>query len=947
MDIMLSLPANAAKHFSLEKKSTNFQRLFTASDPKNQQLGSGGGTAWLLTESFRNDNTEDDFHKWLHATKKVIIHGGGLSRRLPAYAPSGKPFLPVPVFRWVRGQRLDQTLADLQVQFAEQILNNSDENQNILVASGDVLLLPSENKLVIPKADVVLFALSAAPSTASNHGVFVCDKNDSSKLINMLQKPTQQELRGINDHPFYIDTGLWLFSDKAICKLIGKCVDDFSSESFNFSIPKFYDLYGKFGLSLGAHPSIFDKEISELDVAVVVMHEQKFLHFGTSMELISSTLSIQNKELDPTRMWSKNIKPHPSIFIQNSEMQVKLQSNNHSIWIENSHIGTRWTLHDSHVITGVPENNWEIDLPSNTCIDLVPIKNSQYAIRFYGFNDNFKGNIKDLNTLFLNQPVIDWLSNHGIVTPETDIDIHDFRLFPILDIKEISGTFLQWLLEENPDSAHRQMYISSEKASAKELLDLANIPRLFDQRIQYRKRNYSTLVQNYNKSIFFQLDLRHAEKELDKSFVNNLPEIEIGESIYKQLPNDMLKYLLTTNSKYKKEAFQGLVDTILEPIKLKKVTPSCTVLEDQIVWSRSPARIDLAGGWTDTPPHCMMDGGDVVTVAIELNGQPPLQAYIRRTEEFSINLRSIDLGKQEQITTYENLINYSNLDSGFSIPKACLNLCGFHPDFSKVKYSSLQNQLRDIGCGLDITFFSAIPKGSGLGTSSLLSGTILSALSDFCGLNWDEYEICNRVLALEQLLTSGGGWQDQYGGIFPGVKLLHTEKGVNQIPLIKWLPDSLFKDPEYAGCMILFYTGITRVAKNLLGEIVEGMFLNDKNGVLALDEIKRHANYIAEVIQQGNFIAFGKAIKETWKLKNRLDSDSNNQEIQRIIDTIDDLCLGYTLPGAGGGGYLFIVAKDPQSAAEVRRRLRKYTGNARNRLVDFAISTQGNKVSRS
>jgi galactokinase/mevalonate kinase-like predicted kinase len=147
--------------------------------------------------------------------------------------------------------------------------------------------------------------------------------------------------------------------------------------------------------------------------------------------------------------------------------------------------------------------------------------------------------------------------------------------------------------------------------------------------------------------------------------------------------------------------------------------------------------------------------------------------------------------------------------------------------------------------------------------------------------------------------------------------------------------------------MILFYTGITRVAKNLLGEIVEGMFLNDKNGILALDEIKRHANYIAEVIQQGDFIAFGKAIKETWKLKNRLDSDSNNQEIQRIIDTIDDLCLGYTLPGAGGGGYLFIVAKDPQSAAEVRRRLRKYTGNTRNRLVDFTISTQGNKVSRS
>jgi galactokinase/mevalonate kinase-like predicted kinase len=947
MDIMLSLPANAAKHSSIERNSTNFQRQFSVSDPEKQQLGSGGGTAWLLTESFRKDDTGNDFQKWIHATKKVIVHGGGLCRRLPAYAPSGKPFIPVPVFRWARGQRLDQALVDLQVQFAEQILNGSDENQNILVTSGDVLLLPSQHKLVIPKADIVLFALSADPSTASRHGVFVCDKNDSSKLIKMLQKPSQQELRGIIDHPFYIDTGLWLFNDKAICTLMEKCIDDYSGESFIGSIPKYYDLYGKFGLSLGNHPSIFDKEISELDVAVVVLHEQKFLHFGTSMELISSTLAIQNKELDPTRMWSKNIKPHPSIFIQNSEIQVKLQTNNHSIWIENSHVGTGWTLHNSHVITGVPENNWEIDLPSNTCIDFVPIKNSQYAVRIYGFQDNFKGNIGDSKTKYINRPVLEWLRNHGIETPKTDIDIHDFKLFPILEIEEISDTFLQWLIEETPDSAHRQLYISLEKVSAKDLINLANIPRLLDQRIRFRKNNYLTLVRNHNKSVFFQIDLRHAKKEMNKSFADNLPELEIGQSIYKQLPNSMLKYLLSEDSKYAREAFQGLAERVLEPIKSKKVSPSCTVLEDQIVWSRSPARIDLAGGWTDTPPHCMMDGGDVVTIAIELNGQPPLQAYIRRTEEFSINLRSIDLGKQEQIATYEELANYSNLDSGFSIPKACLNLCGFHPDFSQVKYSSLQNQLRDIGCGLDITFFSAIPKGSGLGTSSLLSGTILSALSDFCGLNWDQYEICNRVLALEQLLTSGGGWQDQYGGIFPGVKLLHTEKGVNQIPLIKWLPDTLFKDPENAGCMILFYTGITRVAKNLLGEIVEGMFLNDRNGVLALDEIKRHANYTAEVIQYGDFIAFGKAIKETWKLKNRLDRDSNNQEIQSIIDTIDDLCLGYTLPGAGGGGYLFIVAKDPQSAAEVRRRLRRHTGNARNRLVDFAISTQGNKVSRS
>lgn len=113
--------------------------------------------------------------------------------------------------------------------------------------------------------------------------------------------------------------------------------------------------------------------------------------------------------------------------------------------------------------------------------------------------------------------------------------------------------------------------------------------------------------------------------------------------------------------------------------------------------------------------------------------------------------------------------------------------------------------------------------GSGGGTS------VLGAISDFAGLSWDKFEICNRALALEQLLTTGGGWQDQYGGVIPGLKLLTTGRGWIQAPDIRWLPDYLFTKPEYKDSMLLYYTGITRVAKNILSEIVEGMFLNRHN----------------------------------------------------------------------------------------------------------------------
>ena len=126
-------------------------------------------------------------------------------------------------------------------------------------------------------------------------------------------------------------------------------------------------------------------------------------------------------------------------------------------------------------------------------------------------------------------------------------------------------------------------------------------------------------------------------------------------------------------------------------------------------------------------------------------------------------LRSIDLGASEVVTTYEQLGAFNQVGSPFSIPKAALALCGFLPEFCAEPHQTLADQLRAFGCGIEVTLLSAIPAGSGLGTSSVLAATVLGALNEFCGLGWDKAEIGHRTLTLEQLLTTGGGWQDQYG----------------------------------------------------------------------------------------------------------------------------------------------------------------------------------------
>lgn len=375
--------------------------------------------------------------------------------------------------------------------------------------------------------------------------------------------------------------------------------------------------------------------------------------------------------------------------------------------------------------------------------------------------------------------------------------------------------------------------------------------------------------------------------------------------------------------------------------------PQLNVYSDQIVWGRSPVRIDLAGGWTDTPPYSLFAGGNVVNLAIELNGQPPLQVYIKPSRELHIVMRSIDMGAMEVVTTFEELMEYSKVGSPFSIPKAALALAGFVPDFESTIYPSLNEQLKAFGGGIEITLLSAIPAGSGLGTSSILASTVLGALSDFCGLAWDKNEICRRTLALEQLLTTGGGWQDQYGGVLQGIKLLQTEAGFSQQPLVRWLPEHLFTHPDYKDCHLLYYTGITRTAKGILAEIVRSMFLNTSVHLGLLAEMKAHALDLSETIQRSHFETFGALVGKTWMQNKALDSGTNPLEVEAIIAKIKDYTLGYKLPGAGGGGYLYMVAKDPQAALRIREILTQHAPNPRARFVEMSLSGLGFQVSRS
>lgn len=287
------------------------------------------------------------------------------------------------------------------------------------------------------------------------------------------------------------------------------------------------------------------------------------------------------------------------------------------------------------------------------------------------------------------------------------------------------------------------------------------------------------------------------------------------------------------------------------------------------------------------------------------------------------------------------------MGSPFSIPKAALALAGFLPEYSQERYVSLRQQLEDFGCGIELTLLSAIPAGSGLGTSSVLAATVLGALNDFCGLSWSKSDIGCRTSALEQMLTTGGGWQDQFGGVLQGVKMLHTDRGFSQNLTVRWLPGDLFTGNEYKACHLLYYTGITRTAKTILAEIVRRMFLNHNGELSMLRGMKNHVEDMCDAIQCADFSRMGALIRKTWAQNQAMDSGTNPDSVRKLTDLVDDLCLGYKLPGAGGGGYLYMVAKDSEAAARIRGILTENRPNANARFVDMTLSETGLQVSRS
>ncbi len=910
-------------------------------DPDGKRIGSGGSTFYVLSELYA------EYGEALLSKRTLILHSGGDSRRLPAYSAVGKLFMPLPTDD-------HRTLFDVMIENYATLPNPG--GGQVIIASGDVLLNFDPTFIDFSPTGITGVAFPDNPSEGEFFGVYVVDNPQTSCVpaVDILQKPGLDELaeHGAIDvsNRIWIDSGILHLAPDAV-KTWLRCQELMdAARRGEINVNLYHDiLYAAHGKLDMADADV----LAESSVYVNCLPYCGFYHIGKSTDVLQNFYALTHASVryhfqNGVRSNAAQVPELKSAWIYNSLIESKRVSVHSPCLLEGCFIDGDLSLAGDNIVTNVPQGTGAFVLSKGLCLNVLPLKDDRWVAVLYGLNDTFKNPY----TTFLNMPFIEMVHEKNIVDAELwegeDRDIWTARLFPC---SKSPANAVASVLELQHNDDIRQ-WRTSERLSMADILRSVDHNRLLHNHADIRaKSQFLTLSHHIEDSDFCFSELQHCihTEEEKKSAIVQLETVLKKSHDHLLLKARTLFWLAQLHEPEHAEArFEASFAAIRQAVAAgfsdlskKSGMDSFGIRSDEVVWTMLPARLDFAGGWTDTPPVCLERGGHVLNASVTLNGQYPIQVIGKIIPNtFSIGINSIDLGQRTTIYSFDELRRFNNPADWLSLPKAAFYAAGIFDD----RATDLQSILKKFGGGIDLTLFSALPAGSGLGTSSILGAGIIATISRMMGVTLSRDELYARTSNLEQLMTTGGGWQDQIGGIAGGVKLISTHPGYDQTPQLAW---TTLKQPgmDIGDFYLLYYTGIRRMAKNLLRQVV-GRYLNRDAGALdALTQLSQLAVDMKDDLDHRRLESFGGKIHTAWTLNTSLDAGQTTPDIDHVLARIDDYIFGAKLLGAGGGGFLFIAAKDKEATRRIRQELADNPPNNRARFFDFDIDPGGMRIS--
>ena len=323
-----------------------------------------------------------------------------------------------------------------------------------------------------------------------------------------------------------------------------------------------------------------------------------------------------------------------------------------------------------------------------------------------------------------------------------------------------------------------------------------------------------------------------------------------------------------------------------------------------MIIARSPLRISLGGGGTDLPSYYKQHEGFLVSAAIDK------YIYVAINKPFN----------KGGIFRYSSMENSQDVDS--------------------IKHPIIREALKlfdEKNLQIEISSMADIPAGTGLGSSGSFTTALLKALYVYNRRYLSQQDLAELACFIEiEKLREPIGKQDQYIASVGGISsfAFHKDDTVTYSALN--LPSKTLYQLE--DNLLLFFTGFSRSAS----EILKDQKIRSDNNE---DEILNNLHYTKDLgykskkaLEEGDLISFGELMHEHWQHKKNRSSNMSNQKINEWYElALKNGAIGGKVVGAGGGGFLMFMAKDPE-------KLRQAMGKEGLEEVRFRFDFEGTKI---